>query len=101
MAQSKAMWICRRRSPSVSAPCWCSVWMWRCSMPPPCGASAVMTAQDRQQLEGLLTAVERQQQTAMTTRVEQESSLAPSFADAHVEAKEAQRPFVEAILSPR
>jgi hypothetical protein len=60
-----------------------------------------MTEHDRQRLEGLLTAVERQQQTAVTTKIERESSLAPSFADAHAEAKEAQGPFVEAILSPR
>ena len=65
------------------------------------GASAVMTEQDRERLDGLLAAVERQQHAAVATRVEREPLPVSSSADAYAEAEGAQRPFVEAILSPR
>ncbi len=61
------------------------------------GASAVMTSQDRERLDGLLAAVERQQQTA--SKVTHEPALAPprSSADGVGEVEEALRPFAAAI----
>jgi hypothetical protein len=59
------------------------------------GASAVMTPQDRERLEGLLSAVERQQQ-AGATKYERRLVRAGAPADELVEAVVALRPFAAA-----
>jgi hypothetical protein len=57
------------------------------------GASAVMTPQDRQRLDGLLAAVERQQHV-VTPAHEQGRAPTPAAADGGHEAEVAMRPFV-------
>jgi len=58
------------------------------------GASAVMTSQDRERLDGLLAAVERHQQGAMPARVEGPSATAiPSAADTALEVATSSGPF--------
>jgi hypothetical protein len=59
------------------------------------GASAVMTPQDRERLEGLLSAVERQQQAGATT-YERRLARAAASADEPGEAVAVLRPFAAA-----
>jgi hypothetical protein len=59
------------------------------------GASAVMTPQDRERLEGLLSAVERQQQAATTPVLEQDRASAQTLEEDADEV--ALRPFAVAL----
>jgi hypothetical protein len=61
------------------------------------GASAVMTPQDREHLNGLLAAVERQQPARATSTPEQLLSRTTAPADEPSEAEMAMRPFAAAI----
>ena len=61
------------------------------------GASAVMTSQDRERLDGLLAAVERQQQAGARRRHRSRHVLAAVSADESDEIEVALRPFAAAI----
>jgi hypothetical protein len=64
------------------------------------GASAVMTPQDRERLDGLLAAVERQQQSEVLPH-EQDLSRSTSSVDESRDPKGAERPFAVAIPVPQ
>jgi hypothetical protein len=64
------------------------------------GASAVMTEQDRERLDGLLAAVERQQGGVAAT-YEQDLSFAESSEDENHDIEGAERPFAVAIPALR
>src|SRR5262249_23151937 len=64
------------------------------------GASAVMTEQDRERLDGLLAAVERQQ-VGVAATYEQDPSLTDASEGENSDAEGAERPFAVAIPALR